>query len=192
MASKEEIRRIQEKALTDLSSLTEEEARILKYETPEPEKMIDTDDYNDAQVDGIKNRKAKGEKLSDEEETVLIGKKLDKQQNVLNNILHGYNDVFHKHYDYKEDGVSFDISIREPNIAETGRIVSMTSNYFEGLGNLVPTYWYNIFYTLSLIRVCGEKVPLELSSDEKMYSPSYAWLVDIGNDFDEWEKRFRS
>lgn len=193
MTDKKEVQRIQQKYLTEgAESLTKEEIKILKYVGLNEDKIVDSDDYTEPQVQSMKRREAKGEKLTDTEKKVLLGKKIDKQQEFLDAFIHGTNDVFRKHYDFKEDGVSFDIAIREPNVSENGRILALTNSYLEGMGKFVTDTWYGIYYTLSLIRICGEQVPLELKDDDKMYSPTYNWLLKIGNDFSEWESRFHS
>lgn len=190
---KQEIQRVKDKALQEgFDKLTEDEIHTLKYSRVDENKMIDSDDYTEPQKENMKKRKDKGKKLSPVENAVLKGVQKDKQDEMIRAVVHGYNDLFFKHYDFKEDGVSFDISIREPTIVENGEILAKTSNYIVGMANFVPAYWYNVYHTLALIRVCGESVPVELADDDSMYAPSYDWLVQIGNDFSEWEARFRS
>jgi hypothetical protein len=193
MADKEAVAVIQQKALTEgLGSLTPEEVKALKYAGVNDEKIINSDDYSEPQIRNIKERKDKGKKISNDEQAALIGKKIDKQENVITSIIHGYNDIFHKHYNFKEDNVSFDITIREPNISENGRILAQTNQYLYGMAEFATDYWYNIYHTISLIRICGEQVPVELQDDDSIYSPAYVWLEQIGHDFDEWESRFHS
>jgi len=175
-----------------LGDFTKEEIELLKYGDNDDDEIVESGDYNDVQISDMKKRKAKGEKLTSTESKVLTGDRIDKAQEQLMRFVHGRNDIFHKHYDFKEDGVSFDISIREPNIGEQGRILAMQGNYLLGLGNYVNNYWNDIYYTLALIRTCGEQVPKELANDDKIYSPAYKWLEQICSDFSEWERRFHS
>lgn len=192
MADKE-LARIQAKVIDGgIGSLTKEEVKKLKYAPNDQEVMVNSDDFTDVQIANIKKSKKEGKQPSDIEKAALVGKKVDKQNEQLNVFIHGQNDVFTKHYDFKEDGVSFYIAIREPNIREQGLILGKTNVYLDGMSRYVDPTWFDIFYTLSLIRQCGVDVPLELQNDETIYTPAFKWLTQIGADFSEWEARFRS
>lgn len=189
---KDTVLALREKASTKgFDSLTDEEQRILEYAPNLEETMVNSDDYSDVQIKNIEKSKEEGKKPSPEENAAMVGKAVDKTDNTLMRFVHGTNDVFRHHYNFKEDGVEFDIAIREPNIRERGLILARTSNYLDGMSSLVDISSYNIFSTLSLIRQCGVDIPLELQDDRTMYAPSMNWLLQIGSDFSDWEKRFR-
>lgn len=192
MANKE-LDRVEAKAADQgIGSLTKEELKLLKYAPNEQEDMVNSDDYSDVQIDNIKKSQKEGKRLSGVEKAALVGKKVDKQNEQLDVFIHGTNDVFTKNYDFKEDGVSFFIAIREPNIREQGLILGKTNVYLDGMSRYVDPTWFDIFYTLSLIRQCGVDVPVELQNDKTIYTPAYKWLTQIGADFSEWEGRFHS
>lgn len=190
--SKEEIERVRNKAIEDFSSLTPDEQKILEYAPNQDPREVDSDSYSALQIQNIKKDAAHGKEPTPEQKAAIIGKKQDKANQTINRVIHGTNDVFRKHYNFKEDGVSFDIAIREPNIREQGLILSRASAYLDGLGNYVDPTIYNIYYTLALIRECGVDVPIELADDETMYSPANRWLLQIWRDFSDWEARFQS
>lgn len=191
MVSESEKQRIIKKAINDITSLTPEELKIYKYKDVGAEEIVDSDDYSDAEVESIKERKENGEPISDVESAVLTGKKIDTKNELLTTIINGTNDVFVKQYHFAEDKVSFTITIREPNIREQGRILAEENRYLNGYGNYISGYWADVFYALALLRVCGERVPIELQDDREIHAPQYAWLIQILEDFNEWEARFQ-
>lgn len=185
-------RKVLEKVQTEgYQNLTEDEINVLKYHDIDDGHMVNTDDYNDIQTKDIKERKDKGENLTDDEKAVLVGKKQDDRNKEVDVILHGVNDVWSKHYDYKEDGVEFDVSAHMPNIKENGRILSLLNQYLLGTSMMTSNYWYQVYHGLALLRVCGETVPDELKDDEHIYIVSANWLKNIDEDFSQWMSRFR-
>lgn len=190
--SKKELDAIEQKAMDNgYENLTKEEQRLYKYYVNHEDIPVNSDDYSDIQVDNLNERKAAGNHLDEVEEAALLGKKVDKRDKMLDEFVQGTNTVFMHHYSFDEDKVSFDISIHEPSIRERGLIVGKTTRYLDGVGQLAGEYYYELFYTLSLIRICGDEVPLELSDDSKMFAPQEEWIMKIGSDFKEWESRFR-
>lgn len=176
---------------TGYDSLTDEEKKIYKYYANHEDIPVNSDDYSDVQIDNIKSRQNAGSPIDEIEEAALLGKQVDKRDKALDEFIQGTNTVFTKHYNFAEDGVSFDISIHEPSIRERGLIIGKTTRYLDGVGQLAGDYYYEVFYVLSLIRICGDEVPIELADDSKMFAPTEKWLVKIGSDFEEWEARFR-
>lgn len=172
-------------------SLSPEQLAAIKYHSQQETKEVNSDDYSEAQIRDIKERLKHGEKVTPEERAAVQGKKLDEQSKVLDIVIHGVNDLFMKHYDFKEDKVSFDISIRMPNIREQGRVFALVSSYTGGAQYTLPDYWYKAYYALSLLRVCGVDVPKQLASDDTLYPVAAGWLVTIYNDWSNWEQRFR-
>lgn len=190
--SKKELDAIEQKAMENgYENLTKDEQRIYKYYVNHEDVPVNSDDYSDVQIENINARKKAGNSVDEIEEAALLGKKVDKRDKVLDEFVQGVNTVFTKHYDFAEDGVSFDISIHEPSIRERGLIIGKTTRYLDGVGQLAGDYYYEVYYVLSLIRVCGDEVPLELADDSKMFAPTEKWLIKIGSDFKEWESRFR-
>lgn len=173
------------------ASLTLDEVKYLKYHDVDNGHIVESQDYSDAEKESF--GKVEPDKRSNEERAVVTGDKIDKQQEIVTHLLTRGNSVWSKSYDYHEDGVSFKISIHAPNLGEEGRIQAMTSRYLEGRSRDVPNYWYVVFNTISLIRICGEEVPDVFKEDNLIYmTPTItAWLENIYVDFGEWLARFR-
>lgn len=173
------------------NELTPEQIDIVKYADNNEDKVVDSDDYTPAELAHIDYLEENKMPLGDEYQKVKAGKTIDNFDYVATTIIHGQNDLFVKHYNFKEDDVSFDISIKEPNISEEGQILAYQSQMLLGLNGSMSDYWNSVFYGLALIRVCGKSVPMQLEKDENIHAPQYPWLATIANDFLEWEARFR-
>lgn len=172
-------------------ALSDEELNLLKYHNTYQGKLVNSDDYSPMQIEDIKDREKSGGNVTDEEKAALVGKKVDKQKKLLDVVIHGTNDIFRKNYDFKEDGVSFDIAIRMPNIVEEGRIVARQNTYLQGTASYQNDYINTVFYGLALIRECGIEIPVQLQDDDKLYAGAMKWLYKIATDFLGWESRFR-
>lgn len=182
------------KAIADrigFENLTPDEQLILKKGEPEEEKMINSDDYNDAQIENIKYKQKKGDPVSRDETAAVLGKEVDKKNKLIKYIVHGQNDVFHKDYDFKEDDVKFTVEIKMPNLREDGIIAARVQEYLGGTANYWDDSVRNIFYTVALLQTCGKKVPDLLSDPDKINPLMYPWLMAILEDFNEWMGQFR-
>ena len=175
-----------------VDALTMEEKKILRFGAPKDEKMIDTDKVSKLEVDNLKDRQKKGEKLTDDESTVLVGKEIDNKNELVDIIINGQNDTWHKDYDYsKDDGPKFSISIKAPTIGEEGRIQTLMQRYLGGTVVYWDDYTISVYHGLALIEVCGRKVPDIFKDPDKIYGVSAGYLHDINEDFIEWQNRFR-
>lgn len=182
------------KKVTELGidSLTPAEKAVLKFQAPEENKMVDTNQYDANQVDNIKAKQEHNIPLSDTEKTVLVGKEIDEKNDLVDIIVSGQNDVWTKTYDYTDDGgLKFTISIKAPTIVEEGQIAAMTQRYLGGTAMYWDEYTTGVYRTLSTIRICGTQVPDVFKNDDKIYAVVGDWLYQIGVDFREWQARFR-
>lgn len=173
------------------SSLSLEDKKILKEHQPEEEKMVDTDNYTDIQTKSIKDRQEKGDNLSPEEKTVLVGKDLDEKNKLVDVIVKGQNDLFTHSYNYKEEGVSFDVAIKMPNAMEQGAILAKVQQYLVGTASTWDDYTRGCYYAIALLQVCGKKVPDMFKDPDNIYPVTFDWLYQIYLDFDEFAGRFR-
>ena len=175
-----------------VDALTKEEKDILKYQAPEEDKMVNTDNYTKSDVDNIKNKQEHNIPLSDTEKTVLMGKDIDEKNELVDVIVSGQNDVWTKTYDYTKDGgLKFTISIKAPTIVEEGQIAAMVQRYLGGSAMYWDEYTVGVYHALATIRVCGKQIPDVFKDDDHIYAVTQNWLYNIGKDFDEWQSRFR-
>lgn len=182
------------KKLTELGeqALTQDEKNVIKFGAPKEDVLVNSDAYDEIQVKDIKRRQKTGN-VSDEEVAALEGKDIDARNEMVENIIiAGHNDVWSKHYNYKEDGgLEFDISIRMPTIIDEGSIRAKQQDYLGGTASYWPEYLSGVYYALALIRVCGVDVPDVFKDDRKIYAVTADWLFNIYQDFEEYAGRFR-
>lgn len=172
-------------------ALSIEDKKILKEHQPDEEKMVDTDNYTDIQTKSIKDRSDKGDNLSPEEKTVLVGKNIDEKNKLVDIIVKGQNDSFDKTYNYKEEGVSFRVVIKAPNAIENGAILAKLQQYLVGTASTWDDYTRGCYYAIALLQVCGKEVPKMFKDPDNIYPVTFDWLYQIYLDFGEWMSRFR-
>jgi len=115
--------------------------------------------------------------------------KLDKERKAVNRIIKGQNDVFKKHYTFKDLGLEFTVKIKAPNAIEVGKIQARKMAYLNGMSNYTTDYFSIVYDTLAALRVTGIDVPKELASDEDLYNLDI--IYQIGVDFQQWLARFQ-
>jgi len=182
------------KKVTELGvdALEPEEKVILKYGGPEENKMVNTDNYSENDMENIRTKQQYKVPLDATEKTVLAGKDIDEKNKLTDVIIGGQNDIWEKTYDYTDDGgLKFTIAIKAPNIVEEGMIASKVQRYLGGTAVYWDDYTNGVYRALSLIRVCGKKVPDVFKDDERIYAVTANWLYQIGVDFAEWQSSFR-
>lgn len=131
-----------------------------------------------------------GEKLTEEDINYLKYYQEKDENEQIDRIIRGVNDVFEKHYDFQEEWkIEFDIAIKAPNALEQGKIQARREAYLEGMGLAVSPFIYQCYQTLATIRVCGTKIPKELARDEDIYNLNV--LYRIGQDYGHWLNSFR-
>lgn len=139
--------------------------------------------------DELKAKANAGEKLTEDEIKRLKFHDQAKDKADLEVIIRGVNNVWRRHYSFKEMGIDFTIAIHAPSILEQGKINALREQYLQGSGSFAPSSLFVAFQTLATIRVCGEEVPDFLKSDEDIYAVHI--LQKIGYDFSEWLDSFR-
>lgn len=130
-----------------------------------------------------------GDSLTDEEINFLKYQNTVEEHKQLDRIIRGVNDTFYKEYEFKEYGLSFNISIKAPNAIEQGKIQARREAYLEGMGMAVSPFMFQAFQMLATIRVCGVDVPKALEKDEEIYNLQVLYL--IAQDYIGWLDSFR-
>lgn len=128
-------------------------------------------------------------KMTKEEIDAIKYKQEEEQEEVLDKILKGVNDVFKKDYDFKELDLKFSIALHIPNAIETGRILSLTSKLLDGDVFSVPKMYYDAFHMLATIMIVGDDIPKEFEDPEKVYNLDP--LIIVRKDWLEFLNSFR-
>lgn len=173
--------------IMEKNSYTKEEIEALKYPGSNKKK-----EYTEDELLKLRKKSENGDKLTDDEANALHKQDSEKAIKDIDQILQGVNDIFSKDYVFSEDNEKFHVEIKAPNVIEDAKIKALREKWLDGTGLDQNMFDYTAYTALATLNVCGTKVPVQLSDNDKIYPPTLSWLYEIGVDFNNWMSRFRS
>lgn len=117
-----------------------------------------------------------------------MAEKSKKENELLEKLVAGVNDVFEKEYEFKELDLKFLIKVRYPNFIQRAKVNARREELLFGTGLNQSMGTYIVTQTLCLLDECGIDVPDYFNLNGY---PREDVVFKIGMDLNEWLDSFR-